>query len=93
MINWSASASTPKPLSVVLVGSDGLYYCGQLTVGPPDTIKYTSFNTKCYDTPADGVAYDPTKIGLSAIALQVSPGATSAGYDFTLTDLQDVTVP
>ncbi len=68
--------------------SDGTTnWCYAITGTSPVTIPYGSFNTKCYDTPADGVAY--AKNPISAFQLQVPGGATAGAYTIALTGVQE----
>jgi hypothetical protein len=51
---------------------------------PGTAIPFTSFTTKCYDTPPDGVALTLADVpNIDSIAVQVSSGPTA----ITVTDL------
>jgi hypothetical protein len=66
--------------------SDGTNnYCYTISGASPVTIPYASFNTKCYDSPADGIAYAGTPI--TAFQLQVAGGAMTGNYNITLTSV------
>jgi hypothetical protein len=68
--------------------SDGTTnWCYAITGASPVTIPYTSFNTKCYDTPADGVAY--AKNPINAFQLQVAGAATAGTYNIALTGMKE----
>jgi hypothetical protein len=55
----------------------GSGYCAAMTSGT--AITFTSFNTKCYDTPADGTALTAADVAnIDQIGVQVSSNATAA---------------
>ena len=55
---------------------------------PGVTIPYSSFNTKCYDSPApDGTAY--AKNPISAFQLQVPGGSAAGTYTIALTGVKE----
>ena len=57
-------------------------YCHDMTSGTP--IKMTDFNTKCYDSPPDGVQLTTGDIAnLDKVGVQVSSDTTA----ITVTDL------
>ena len=54
----------------------GTGYCAMMTSGM--AIPFTSFNTKCYDTPPDGVALTVADVpNIDTVAVQVSSGSTA----------------
>ncbi|MGB8296484.1 MAG: hypothetical protein WCG85_13740 [Polyangia bacterium] len=54
----------------------GQGYCAAMTSGTP--IPFTSFNTKCYDTPADGTALTATDVpNIDQVGVQVSSGSAA----------------
>jgi hypothetical protein len=54
----------------------GTFYCAMMT--PGTAIPFTSFATKCYDTPPDGVALTLADVpNIDSIAVQVSSGPTA----------------
>ena len=61
-------------------------YCYNATTSPA-MIPYSSFNTKCYDTPADGTAYAKTPI--TSIQILVAGGAAGASYTMSLTSVSE----
>ncbi len=61
------------------------YYCATFTSG--GMIPYTSFNTKCYDSPPDGVAYAKTPI--DTIALEIPGGMMDASYSLSLASVAE----
>ena len=63
------------------------YYCAPFTSGT--VIPYTSFNTKCYDTPPDGTAYT-TATPIDTIALQIPGGMATAAYTISLTSVKEM---
>jgi len=68
--------------------SDGTTnWCYAITTASPVTIPYGMFNTKCYDTPADGVAY--AKNPINAFQLQVAGAATAGTYNIALTGMKE----
>jgi hypothetical protein len=65
--------------------SDGTTrWCHNVT-SSPTTIPYSSFNTLCWDTPADGVAY--SKQPINEFQFIVVGGSLSASYGVALTSL------
>ena len=65
--------------------SDGTTrWCHNLS-SSPTTIPYSSFNTACWDTPADGTAY--SKQPINEFQFIVVPGSTSATYNVSLTSV------
>ena len=84
-ITFTGTTGT-SPLRAQL--SDGTTnWCYAITGASPVTIPYTSFNTKCYDTPADGVAY--AKNPINAFQLQVAGAATAGTYNIALTGMKE----
>ena len=68
--------------------SDGTTnWCYAITGTSPVTIPYASFNTKCYDSPADGTAY--AKNPINAFQLQVAGAATAGTYNIALTGMKE----
>ncbi len=51
------------------------------------SIAYSSFNTKCYDMPADGTAY--AKHPINAIQLQVAGGSAGGAYSLAITSITE----
>lgn len=90
------STVTPTGTGLVVTGTaasgrvqlqnGSTYYCAAFTSGT--AIPYTSFNTKCYDDPPDGVAY--AKGPIDTIALQIPGGAMDAAYTIKLTSVQEM---
>jgi hypothetical protein len=81
------TATTTLPLRAQL-SAGSTNYCYSITGTSPVTIPYGSFNTKCYDSPPDGVAYTTTT-PISAFQLQVA-GASAAGtYTIALTGVTE----
>jgi hypothetical protein len=65
--------------------SDGTTrWCHNLSSSPA-TIPYGSFNTLCWDTPADGLAY--SKQPINEFQFIVVPGSSSAAYNVSLTSV------
>jgi hypothetical protein len=87
---------TPTGTGIVVTGSaaggrvqlqnGSTYYCATFTSGT--VIPYTSFNTKCYDTPPDGVAY--AKGPIDTVALQIPGGAATAAYTVSITSVKEM---
>jgi hypothetical protein len=50
-------------------------YCAAATPGA--AVSFSTFNTKCYDTPIDGVAYTGTGADITGVQLQVVPGTAT----------------
>lgn len=68
--------------------SDGTTnWCYAITGTSPVMIPYGSFNTKCYDSPPDGVAY--AKNPINAFQLQVAGAATAGTYNIALTGVTE----
>jgi hypothetical protein len=65
-------------------GSDDYCYDFQSTDGATGTIKWTSFNTKCYDTPADGKALSGPPQTLTAIKVQTGGLTSVSTFDFCI---------
>jgi len=66
--------------------STGTNYCYQAT-GTSATIPYGSFNTKCYDTPADGVAY--AKQPITSVQILIAGGAAATPFTMALMNVQE----
>jgi hypothetical protein len=80
-ISFTGSVGTPGLLRAEI--SDGTTrWCHNLT-SSPTTLAYSSFNTKCYDTPADGIVYG--KQPISEFQFLVVGGASEAAYNVSLT--------
>jgi hypothetical protein len=83
-IAFTAGSGTPLRAQI----SDGTtIWCYGITGASPVTIPYASFNTKCYDTPADGTAY--AKNPISSFQLQVPGGAAAVTYNIALTSVKE----
>jgi hypothetical protein len=62
-------------------------WCAIITGSSPVTIPYSSFNTKCYDTPVDGSQY--TKQPINEFELMVAGELTSTSFNIALTSLTE----
>jgi hypothetical protein len=80
--NYTATYPTGVTLRVQI--SDGTStWCATAVNG--QAIPYTTFNTKCYDTPADGTAY--TKQPINSIQLQLAGGTGSGAYTLSISSV------
>jgi hypothetical protein len=61
-------------------------YCFTATTSPV-MIPYGSFNTKCYDTPADGVAYSMTPF--TSVQILIAGGAAASTFTMALTKVEE----
>jgi hypothetical protein len=87
VISYTASVPTGLPVRIQISDASMNNYCYTATASPA-SIPYGSFNTKCYDTPADGTAYAKT-IPIAAIQLQVAGGTGSGAYTLTITSVTE----
>ena len=62
-------------------------YCAAFTSGT--VIPYATFNTKCWNTPADGTAY-AAGMPIDTISLQIPGGMTDAMYKLSLTSVKEM---
>jgi len=67
----------------VMVGT--ATYCAPITTNPI-TIPWASFNTKCYDTPPDGVALTAAP-ATPNVQIAIPSGATAESFDFCVETL------
>ncbi len=58
---------------VISVGT--VDYCAAATLGT--AVAFSTFNTKCYDAPADGTAYAGTGSNITGVQLQIVPGTAT----------------
>jgi hypothetical protein len=63
-------------------------WCANLTGSA--TIPYAMFNTKCFDTPADGVAFMPGTDMIDQVQIIVPGGAALAPFSVTITSIADM---
>jgi hypothetical protein len=68
-----------------LVKVAGVDYCATLTAAS-STVMWTSFNTKCYDSPPDGMALTAAP-ATPHIAVQAVSGTAVANVDFCIEQL------
>jgi hypothetical protein len=61
-------------------------YCAVL-MAASGSVKWSDFNTKCYDTPADGTALSGPPQGLSQIEFQVNAGSSSFTFGVCIDSL------
>ena len=50
-------------------------------------IPYDSFNTKCYDSPPDGVAY--AKTPFTSVQILIAGGAAASTFTMALTKVEE----
>ena len=62
-------------------------YCAEVTGASPVMIPYGSFNTKCYDTPPDGVAY--AKTPFTSVQILIAGGDAATPFNMTLTSVSE----
>lgn len=68
--------------------SDGTTnWCYTITGSSPAVIPYSSFNTKCYDSPPDGTAY--AKNPISSFQLLVSGTSVASAYNISLINVTE----
>jgi hypothetical protein len=85
-VTFSESAGT-LPFRVQLRDeATGTGYCYTAT-GTSAMIPYGSFNTKCYDSPPDGVAY--AKTPFTSVQILIAGGMTAASYSMSLVSVQE----
>ena len=80
-----ALSSFPASGLRVQVTVGGVAYCASLATASA-TIPWAGFNTKCYDSPPDGVALTGAPAATD-IEVQVPAGSTEESYDFCITSL------
>ncbi len=56
-------------------GTSEVDYCAAAT--PGTAVSFSTFNTKCYDTPIDGTAYAGNGSDITGVQLQVVPGSAT----------------
>jgi hypothetical protein len=86
-ISFTASTGSLQLRAQISDGTSAGTWCYTITGTSPVTIPYSSFNTKCYDTPVDGTAY--AKNPISAFQLQVAGGAAAGSYTIALTGVTE----
>ena len=80
------TGATFRYIIAVGSGASEVDYCAAATPGTAAT--FSTFNTKCYDTPPDGTAYAGTGSDITGVQLQVVPGtATIAVSNLCLTGI------
>jgi hypothetical protein len=62
-------------------------YCYEVTGTSPVMIPYGMFNTKCYDSPPDGVAY--AKTPFTSVQILIAGGAAATAFNMTLTSVSE----
>jgi hypothetical protein len=86
-VTFSESAGT-LPFRVQLRDdSTGTGYCYSVTGASPVMIPYDSFNTKCYDSPPDGVAY--AKTPFTSVQILIAGGAAASTFTMALTKVEE----
>src|SRR5262249_28055823 len=80
-ISFSESAPWHSFRVQIRYECSGTGYCYNAT-GTSAMIPYGSFNTKCYDTPADGVAY--AKTPFTSVQILIAGGMTATAYSMTM---------
>jgi hypothetical protein len=78
-------SSLPAGGARLLVTVAGTDYCSVLTTNPA-TVSWAEFNTKCYDSPPDGVALTGAP-STPHIEVQAVAGATEQSVDFCIEQL------
>jgi hypothetical protein len=85
-LTFQYTATNPAMTSLRIQITDGTtIWCATAVNG--QSIPYTSFNTKCYDSPPDGTAYG--KQAINAIQLQVAGGMGSGAYTLAITSVTE----
>ena len=80
--------TTPASLPLRAQITDGTTtWCYTVAGASPVNIPYTSFNTKCYDSPPDGTAY--AKGPINAIQLQIAGGTAAGAVNVTITSVTE----
>ncbi len=80
--------TTPASLPLRAQITDGTTtWCYTVAGASPVNIPYTSFNTKCYDSPPDGTAY--AKVPINAIQLQIAGGTAAGAVNVTITSVTE----
>jgi hypothetical protein len=85
-LTFNYTATNPAGTALRVQISDGTNsWCA--TAVNAQSIPYSSFNTKCYDSPPDGTAY--AKQAINAIQLQVAGGTTGGAYTLSISSVTE----
>jgi hypothetical protein len=84
-ITYALSNVPSQGMLLNIDAPDGTAYCAKITLGS-GTIPWPAFNTKCYDSPADGVPLPQPPIA-EGISFTVTTGSAPAPFDFCVTAL------
>jgi hypothetical protein len=86
MVSFSESAGSLAFRVQLRDESTGTGYCYNAT-GTSAMIPYGSFNTKCYDTPADGVAY--AKTPFTSVQILIAGGMAATSYSMSMMSVKE----
>jgi hypothetical protein len=82
----SYALSNLPPGARIAVESGGTQFCSNLT-SASGTVPWGSFNTKCFDSPPDGVALTPASALATSIQFEVPSATTAQTWSFCVTAL------